>query len=308
MKRKTLSLCFPTYNRGWCLKEQIERLVTCPKEVLDKIEIIISDNCSTDDTQQIVECAIANGLRLRYMRNKTNIGADGNFVSCLRNANGRYVWLLGDDDTIIVDSLIQIVNLLDVPKEYGLLHISQKNDLQNDIMYISDKNQILKYTSYQITFISANIVNRKYLSCVAIEELIGSWLPYMPLYLTALINEPQSIIFGKKSFEAAKALASNGGYNFFEVFVQTYLAFIAKFINDVELYAWLKKDIWPFVFGFTKQLLIKKNIGNFKIQRGWEILFKYYANEWYFWWTWIRYPFSVIKCKIITNATRCKKN
>lgn len=294
MKKPVLSLCFPTYNRGWCMKEQLERLMTCPREILDKIEILISDNCSTDDTQQIVENAIAKGFICKYMRNEINLGPDSNFVSCFRNAQGRYVWLLGDDDTIIIDSLIQIVNLLDVPEEYGLLHITPRNDTQNDIVYISDKNQILKHISYQITFISANIVNSKYRSFVAIEELIGSWLPYVPLYLVALTHEPLNIIFGKKSFEVAKALETNGGYNFFEVFVQSYLIFLAKYINDGALYAWLKKDVWPFVFGYTKQLLVKKNVGNFHIQGGWKILFKYYANEWYFWWTLIRYPFIKI--------------
>ena len=44
------------------MKEQIERLKSCPKDVLDRMEIIISDNCSTDDTQQIVKDAIADGF------------------------------------------------------------------------------------------------------------------------------------------------------------------------------------------------------------------------------------------------------
>ena len=122
------------------MKEQIERLKSCPNDVLDRMEIIISDNCSTDDTQQIVEDAIADGFVCRYLRNETNLGMDGNFVSCFRNAQGRYVWLLGDDDTIIIDSLKRIVNLLDVPEEYGLLHIYQKHDLDKEIVYVYDRN------------------------------------------------------------------------------------------------------------------------------------------------------------------------
>ena len=117
MKQRVLTLCFPTYNRGWCMREQIERLRNCPEEILDKIEIIVSDNCSTDDTQQIVEKAMSEGFECRYIRNETNLGMDGNFVSCFRKAQGRYVWLLGDDDTIIIDSLVRIVKLLDVPEE-----------------------------------------------------------------------------------------------------------------------------------------------------------------------------------------------
>jgi len=298
MKQKVLSLCFPTYNRGWCMKEQIDRLKSCPKDILDRMEIIISDNCSTDDTQQIVEAAIADGFECLYIRNETNLGMDGNFVSCFRKAQGRYVWLLGDDDTIIIESLKKIVNLLDVPEEYGLLHIYQKNDLSNDIVYIHDKDEMAKYVSYFVTFISANIVNTKYVSSINFEKYIGTWFTLVPLYVTAFINEKTNIVLPITTFETAKDYGRNGGYNFFEVFVKNYLTIMAEYIKDKKLLAWLKKDIWPFVWGYTKKLLIRKDKGNFKTENGWKILFKNYGNKWYFWWTLFKYPFGVIKRKI----------
>lgn len=298
MKQKVLSLCFPTYNRGWCMKEQIDRLKSCPKDILDRMEIIISDNCSTDDTQQIVEAAIADGFVCRYIRNETNLGMDGNFVSCFRNAQGRYVWLLGDDDTIIIDSLKRIVNLLDVPEEYGLLHIYQKHDLDKEIVYVYDRNEMAKYVSYYVTFISANIVNTKYVSSIFFEKYMGTWFTLVPLYITAFIGEKTNIVFSIKTIEDAKDCRRNGGYNFFEVFVINYLTILAEYIKDADLYAWLKKDIWSFVWGCTKRLLIRKDVGNFKTDNGWKILFKYYGNECYFWRSLLGYPFGFFKCKI----------
>ena len=52
---KILSICLPTYNRSACIKQQLERMSTFPASYLEIIEIIISDNCSQDDTQKIVE-------------------------------------------------------------------------------------------------------------------------------------------------------------------------------------------------------------------------------------------------------------
>ena len=170
-KQKVLSLCIPTYNRGWCVKKQIDRLMSCPEEIMNKIEVIISDNNSTDDTKDIIESAIQNGFNCKYIRQKTNIGADPNFIACFRTARAKYVWLLGDDDFLIIESLIKIVKLLDVNKEFGLLHIYQKNDLKiDDIIYEKNKNIMLKYVSYFITFISANIVNRKYVANFNFEK------------------------------------------------------------------------------------------------------------------------------------------
>lgn len=298
MNKKVLSLCFPTYNRGWCMKEQIERLRSCPKAILDKMEIIVSDNCSTDDTQEIVQTAIKNGFDCKYIRNETNLGMDGNFVSCFRKASGRYVWLLGDDDIIIIDSLVEIVKLLDVPDEYGLLHIYQKSDLQQSLLYIDDSERMVKYISYYVTFISANIVNTKYVSSIDFEKYMGTWFTLVPLYLVAVMQESINVVFGKRTFEAAKDYIRNGGYNFFEVFVKNYLTIFYEYIKSAKLYAWIKKDIWVFVWAYTKQLLIKKDTGNFKIKNGWKILFKYYGFEWYFWRTLLVYIYGIIKYKM----------
>ena len=297
MKQKVLSLCFPTYNRGWCMKEQIERLKSCPKDVLDRMEIIISDNCSTDDTQQIVEDAIADGFVCRYIRNETNLGMDGNFVSCFRKAQGRYVWLLGDDDTIIIDSLVRIVELLDVPEEYGLLHIYQRWNLKQEIIYVDNKDEMTKYVSYYITFISANIVNTRYVPGIQFEKYMGTWFTLMPLYLSAYNSEHSNIIYNVQTFEDAKDYSRNGGYNYFVVFVQNYITIMEEYIPNQELMHWLKKDIWPLIYGNTIKMLIKGEKGNYKTDQGWRILFKYYGSEWYFWRDIVKYPFDVIKRK-----------
>lgn len=297
MQKKILSLCIPTYNRGWCVKEQIIRLNSCPKEILNKIEILISDNCSTDDTKKIVGEAIENGFSCKYIRNDINLGMDGNFVSCCRHAQGRYLWILGDDDIIIIDSLVRIVNLLASSEEYDLLHIYQKNDLQCDIFAIKDRSKIAKYIGYHITFISANIVNAKYISMIDFEKYIGTLFVLVPLYLTAIINSQTSVFVSIKTFESGRDWGREE-YNFFEIFVENYLSIVNEYIKEKKLFSWFKKDIWIFVWQYTIKLLIKKDCGNFKTEKGWMILFKYYGCEWCFWWSLIKYPFSVIKRKI----------
>ena len=290
--RKVLSLCFPTYNRGWCIKEQISRLISCPEEILGKIEIIISDNCSNDDTQQIVEEAIIEGFVCQYIRNETNLGMDGNFVRCFKKASGRYVWLLGDDDTIIIESLEKIVKILDVSDEYGLLHIYQKNNLQQDIIYVSDINEMAKYVSYYVTFISANIVNTKYVSVIDFERYMGTWFTLVPLYITALIKGGRNIVYKTRTFEDAKDYSRNGGYNFFEVFVRNFQIILKEFVGgnalNKDTFNYIKKDIFSFVWRNAKMIWLG-NAGNYGSKGGFIIMFSFYWNTTYFWAKCIRF-------------------
>ena len=67
-----VSVCVPTNNRAALLKP----FLTCLfKQTLADFEVIVSDNCSTDATREIV--AGFSYLRLRYHRNETNIGPSG---------------------------------------------------------------------------------------------------------------------------------------------------------------------------------------------------------------------------------------
>lgn len=62
-------------------------------------ELIISDNASTDNTQEICERYARRDSRIRYVRQKVNIGGYGNFDFVRKAARGEYFMLATDDDT-----------------------------------------------------------------------------------------------------------------------------------------------------------------------------------------------------------------
>ena len=116
-----LTIAVPTYNRAATLKLLLETL-SPQVAALPEVELLISDNASMDDTRQVVEEQIANGLRCEYIRNASNIQADPNFLQCYQKARGRYVWIFGDDDVLLPGSLQFIVNLLRAA-EYEILYV-----------------------------------------------------------------------------------------------------------------------------------------------------------------------------------------
>jgi len=64
------------------------------------IEVVISDNASTDDTAAVCERLCRQDDRIRYLRQTTNIGPVGNYRAVLEAASGEMYMALADDDWI----------------------------------------------------------------------------------------------------------------------------------------------------------------------------------------------------------------
>jgi hypothetical protein len=77
-------------------------------------EIVVSDDCSPDDSQQVLpELLQRSGRSFRYYAQPVNLGYDGNVRFCLAAAQGEYVLLLGNDDALASpDSLRRIADAL----------------------------------------------------------------------------------------------------------------------------------------------------------------------------------------------------
>jgi abequosyltransferase len=112
LKQPLLSVAIPTYNRSANLAALLDGLAS-QVAAESRVELLISDNCSSDDTQEIVHRFINQGLRCRYIRNEINIGPDLNFLQCYNLAEGQYVWIFGDDDVILPGSLEFILGQID---------------------------------------------------------------------------------------------------------------------------------------------------------------------------------------------------
>jgi glycosyltransferase involved in cell wall biosynthesis len=121
-----LSLCIPTFNRVRYLTELLSQL---RNQISDKVftpfvEIIVVDNASTDATHDYLSSLEFPGLR--YQRNPRNIGGDANFIECVRQARGDYVWLLGDDE-LLEDKAVETVFHEAANRRHSLLILTDKN-------------------------------------------------------------------------------------------------------------------------------------------------------------------------------------
>lgn len=125
-----VSIGIPTYNRAESLKRAINSAVN---QTYTNLEIIISDNCSIDETQQLCEELCKLDSRITYIRQAKNFGATNNFSFVLKKATGEYFMWLADDDWISENYIYDCQFFLQNNHQYLLCSGIAKYYLGDDI-------------------------------------------------------------------------------------------------------------------------------------------------------------------------------
>ena len=134
---RLVSIGIPTYNRArGNLRKVIERALG---QTYANIEVIVSDNCSTDNTAEVVQSF--DDSRLRYFRQETNIGANNNFNYCLNQARGEYFLLFHDDDTIDPDFIETCMAALQPGQSVGTIFTGVRIIDQDDRVLEAHENR-----------------------------------------------------------------------------------------------------------------------------------------------------------------------
>ena len=128
-----LSICIPTFNRALNLQAALEGAIaevrTLPQGL---VEILVSDNCSTDATPAVLDAFEAR-FPLRRVRNAENLGFDRNYLNCVEQARGTFIWIIGDDDVLLPGALARILAALDEGAEVCLCAALEVNSAQEPL-------------------------------------------------------------------------------------------------------------------------------------------------------------------------------
>jgi glycosyl transferase family 2 len=107
-----LSICLPTHNRAGLLRLALRSLLPQVAARREEVELVVSDNASTDDTPEVLAEARALGP-FRHYRNPVNLGVTRNILVLTQElAKGEYGWILGDDDMLVRGGLDRLVGVL----------------------------------------------------------------------------------------------------------------------------------------------------------------------------------------------------
>ncbi len=121
-KKGLVSIITPSYNTGKYISKTIESVLS---QTYSNWEMIIIDDCSTDDTDKIVN-KFSNDKRIKFIKNKKNCGAAISRNIALKEANGEYIAFLDSDD------------------------VWNKDKLEKQIKFMEDNNYYFTYTNYEM--------------------------------------------------------------------------------------------------------------------------------------------------------------
>ncbi|MHB1022595.1 MAG: glycosyltransferase family 2 protein [Acidobacteriaceae bacterium] len=301
-KQPLLTIAIPTYNRSKYLAELLKTLA--PQLAGEqRVELIISDNASTDDTVSLVKRFQDEGLSARYIRNDTNLGPDGNFLQCFNEAQGKYFWIFGDDDAIDGQGVSKTLALLELD-EYDIVYLcpyffgdnrirrSQSNRHTRSPQVFSDPKQFASKVNVFFTFITGNIVNKDRISSVPHDpfgELVGSNLIQLGWTYTALRYHRKSLYIHERLIGCRSG--NTGGYGIFRVFGENLMTITDRWLATPQLARVIKNGVL-LTFMPHALFLTQYNNSTFEKEDPHKILGPIYGDSYYYWI--FNYPLMVL--------------
>lgn len=153
-----ISVCIPSYNQSQYLKIAV---LSAANQTFKPFEIIVSNDCSTDNTTTVLEELRDKVQELVIVNQPNNLGIAANTDACLRLATGDYIVRLDSDDYLLPTYCERLSNLLLLFPEAGYAHAA--------VHEVDENHKILKQrwlarpTSFQSSIEALKAASRGYM-------------------------------------------------------------------------------------------------------------------------------------------------
>jgi glycosyltransferase involved in cell wall biosynthesis len=215
-----VSISIPTYLGARWIRESIESALA---QSYPRIEILVVDDASTDETVDVVR-AIGDP-RVRLAVNENNLGLVGNWHRCLELARGAYVKFLFQDDLLEPDCVARMVEVMERSPRIGLV-FSRRHVLADGVGDRELTRWMRHYSVPDERFGTLTEVNdgRELFERAARHDFRGNW-----------VGEPSCVMVRTAAIERV------GGFN-------------ARMVQTVDWEMWLRLMFY-FDVGFISQPL-----------------------------------------------------
>lgn len=235
MELPLVSICIPTYNRSIYLEKTLAA-ITCQKPFLDKrVEVVVSDNASTDDTFALMSKLEKEYEQLHYHRNEENI-RDENFPLVLSLAKGRLRCLC--NDTLVykaghLEDLCQLVTRFSEEKPVLFFANGNLKKLEKGEKQHADMDSAMQDISYWLTWLGGfsiwaedcEEIEKDTRNCELLLWQVGKTL--------ALMKAKQRIIVSNKPFGRIQPIPNKDlSYGIYKVFYENFFALLMPYVKE----------------------------------------------------------------------------
>lgn len=284
--RPLLSICIPTYNRADYLLATLQTIVS--QNVFNDtndIEVVISDNHSTDNTRDIAQLLIEKySSKIRYFKPENHIEADLNFEFVLKQAQGCYLKLNNDTLKHIDGSLDMMLHYIKKYKSNKAHLIFNFNGAKTPSVYENiNADEVLMQMSTGITWIANFGIWRHDLS--KIENFTRcSHLKLCQVdicFRLIELNQNPTVIVNH-DLNKANDPYSKGGYNLYEVFLKNYLYILNEYcekglLSKKSIAIEKQKLLFNFFSYWKLQIAQNYQRYHFETNGGFVLLLQYYS-------------------------------
>jgi len=235
-----VSIGMPVFNGEKYIEAALDSILA---QTYTDFELIISDNASTDRTQQICRAYAAMDSRIRYYRNERNLGAPRNFNRVFELSRGKYFKWAAYDDVLAPEYLQKCVGVLDKDLSIVLCHSKTgRIDEQGVLVGTYDHKMRIDLTKPHERF--GDLISIMYNPCWPIFGVVRSSIFKMtPLhgdYKGADGNLLAEIGLYGRIYEVPEYLFFRRDHS--QAYTQRYVH--SEHVNYRELMAWWASDSW----------------------------------------------------------------
>ncbi|MCZ8230045.1 glycosyltransferase family 2 protein [Flavobacterium sp.] len=233
----TLTIAIPTYNRAAILSENLKSFLG---KIDDKIQVLVSDNFSNDDTEEVCISLVKIYPNFKYFKNEKNLGYDANVLNSLLKSNSKYVWFLSDDDFVTPEIINEIfhylngnspagilVNAIVKDKDSGSVLIESLGITNKDKKEFCDDNTFQKYIQWS-TLISSIIIQKQKVDLQIAKNYIGSCFIQLYIFWGSCANE-HIYIYGSKKIVKYDSEKPSFNLSNYEIWFKSWIKVINSF-------------------------------------------------------------------------------
>ena len=223
-----VSFGLPIYNGEEFIATALDSILS---QTFANFELIISDNASTDNTQEICQEYAAKDGRIRYYRNQENIGAAPNYNRVFELAKGKYFKWVAHDDLLDPNFLEKCVTVLESCPEVVLCY--------SLVTFVDQQGQELKKSESNLLALNSSAPHERF-RCYH-QLLEGKTPQSLTNHQQHCAGERWTVIFGLMRTEELAKTAKIASFVNSDVVLLGELALRGKF-SEIPLHLWFYRD------------------------------------------------------------------
>lgn len=295
---KKLSIIVPTYNRSSCLKDCIKSIIISAKNFQERVEIIVSDHASSDNTEKVINEIISTHSTIIYIKRKKNEFTDIHFTKIIEEVSTEFFWMIGDDDKIEPDAIKKIFKHIDDgqnliycnysiwSKDFSML--VNKNGLGcTKTIYFTDHNKVLEKIAFNMAYISCVVGKKDHFVSMPDTEretYFGFTTPHIFPLFSAQINNchavllADTVVMNRSGNNKEETFESIHGSSWHEIYVKGSSTIFSALQKKGYLSASVRKANIKVIVDYLIPQTIELKVNKYNQKGSVKFLWKYYKS------------------------------